>query len=262
MVAPKKSLGQHFLHDANIVSRIVRAAGDLKNTPLLEIGPGLGVLTRAMLEAGATSLYVIEKDTRCLDALETLRRHYPEALHIISGDALKISLDEQLPAGKIKIVANLPYNVGTELLINWLHDAARFESMILMFQKEVGERIVAKPDSDAYGRLSILAQWLCQTEFLFTVPRGAFNPPPKVESAVVKLTPRAVPAYPADLATLEKTTQALFHQRRKMIRASLRAFTPDYEAVLSETGLDPTARPENLTLENFCSLARALASRL
>lgn len=255
----RKNLGQNFLLDLNLTGRIARAAGDLAQTPVLEIGPGPGGLTRALLAQGAQNLIVVEKDPRCLPALEEISAVYPGRLTIIAADAL--TLDEgTLAPGPVKIVANLPYNVGTLLLLKWCKTPQRFVSLTLLYQKEVAMRLASPPRSKDYGRLSVLVQWLFHVKPLFQIPPQAFTPPPKVTSMLVQLTPRAEPLAPADRAALEAVTAAAFGQRRKMLRAALRSLTPQSEALLAQAGISPERRAEELTVEEFCALARAWAS--
>ncbi|MDY0884024.1 16S rRNA (adenine(1518)-N(6)/adenine(1519)-N(6))-dimethyltransferase RsmA [Dongia soli] len=256
-LAAKKSLGQNFLLDLNLTGRIARAAGDLTTGSVIEIGPGPGGLTRALLLHGAKEVIVVERDDRCLAALEEIARAYPRRLRIIAGDALATDVAKLGPSPR-RIVANLPYNIATPLLIGWLTQATAFQSMTLMFQKEVVERLVAKPRTKDYGRLSVLTQWLSEPRRLFDVPPRAFTPPPKVTSSIVQIMPRPSPAYPARLADLERVTQAAFGQRRKMLRQSLRSLFGEAEAVLTELSIPPTARAEELTVEQFCALARRL----
>jgi 16S rRNA (adenine1518-N6/adenine1519-N6)-dimethyltransferase len=257
----RKALGQNFLLDLNLTARIARAAGDLSGSDVLEIGPGPGGLTRGLLAEGARHVLAIEKDMRCLPALAEIAEAYPGRLTVLHGDALAIDpLDHLTPP--IKIVANLPYNVGTELLVRWLTPPAWppfWQSLTLMFQREVAERIVAKPGSKAYGRLALLAQWRCDARIVLTLPREAFTPPPKVASAVVHLTALPAPRFPADAKALERVVAAAFNQRRKMLRASLRGLDAQIEARLSRLGIPPTARAEEIGLEDFCALARDLA---
>jgi 16S rRNA (adenine1518-N6/adenine1519-N6)-dimethyltransferase len=252
-----KSLGQHFLLDLNLTARIARAAGDLRQGVTIEIGPGPGGLTRALLAEGA-HVIAVEKDTRCRGILADIAAVYAGRLDVIEGDALNVDA-ASLGASPRRIVANLPYNVGTELLLRWLQNARAFESFTLMFQSEVAARITAPPDTGAYGRLSIMAQWLCETELLFHINPKAFTPPPHVQSTVVRLTPRQNP-IPARRETLERVTASAFGQRRKMLRQSLRATAPggDAEGLCAATGVDPTARAETLSVEQFCALANAV----
>jgi 16S rRNA (adenine1518-N6/adenine1519-N6)-dimethyltransferase len=254
----KKSLGQNFLLDLNLTARIARAAGDLAGSDVIEVGPGPGGLTRGLLAEGARRVLAIEKDARCLPALAEIAAAYPGRLQVIEGDALQVDPLAHL-APPIKIVANLPYNVGTELLVRWLTPAEWppfWSTLTLMFQKEVAERICAKPGSKAYGRLAILAQWRCEARIVLTLPPEAFTPPPKIESAVVHLTALPEPRFPARAKTLERVVAAAFNQRRKMLRASLRGLDPQIETRLDRLGIRPTARAEEISLEEFCTLAR------
>ena len=258
----KKSLGQNFLLDLNLTGKVARTAGDLSAATVIEVGPGPGGLTRALLMHGAASVVAIERDARCIAALEEISAAYPGRLTIIEGDALTAdfaTLAED--ADDVRIVSNLPYNIGTELLVRWLTVEPWppfWRSLTLMFQREVAERIVAAPDSDAYGRLGVLAGWRSQARIAFDVPRQAFTPPPKVTSSVVHLTPRDQP-LPAPLRALERVTQAAFGQRRKMLRQSLKALGG--EAMLAEVGIDPTRRPETLTVAEFVALANVWTRR-
>ncbi len=259
-LSARKSLGQNFLMDLNLTAKIARQAGDLTACDVLEVGPGPGGLTRALLYSGARKVLVIEKDPRCLPVLADIAEHYPDRLQIISGDALEIDVRQHLTS-PVRVVANLPYNVGTELLIRWLTPEnwpPFWASLILMFQKEVAERIVADPGSKAYGRLSILTQWRAKARIAMEISPQAFTPPPKVTSAVVHIEKRDAPAFPADEATLTKLVATSFGQRRKMLRASLKSLRPDIADVLSASGIAPTERAENLSIEEFCRLARAL----
>lgn len=250
-----KGLGQHFLLDLNITRRIARTAGDIAGKPVIEVGPGPGGLTRALLEAGADPLIVIEKDARFLPLLEPLIEWSGGRLRIVQGDALETDEAALAADRRCAIVSNLPYNVGTPLLVKWLKAGAWRGDMTLMFQKEVAQRIVAKPRSDAYGRLAVLAQARCEARLEFTVPARAFTPPPKIASAIVRLTDRADP-YP-NLGALERVTAAAFGQRRKMLRAALRALTPDAETLLRAAGIEPTARAEEIDQAGFRRLADA-----
>ncbi len=257
----RKSLGQNFLLDLNLTARIARAAGDLSTCDVLEIGPGPGGLTRGLLAEGARHVLAIEKDARCLPALDEIARACPGRLTVIQGDALQIDPLAHLTA-PIRIVANLPYNVGTELLVRWLTPPAWppfWQSLTLMFQREVAERITARPGSKAYGRLALLAQWRAQARIVLTLPPEAFSPPPKVSSAVVHITALPEPRFPADPAMLERVVAAAFNQRRKMLRAALRGLDPGIEQRLARLGIPPTARAEEIGLEAFCALARDLA---
>lgn len=254
----RRSLGQHFLLDLNLTGRIARAAGDLSEGTVIEIGPGPGGLTRALLAAGARRVIAIERDPRCAAALAEIAAAWPGRLEVVMGDALAIDA-ATLGEAPRRIVANLPYNVATPLLIGWLGRIDAFERLVLMFQKEVALRLAAAPRSADYGRLSVLTQWLAQPRRLFDIPASAFTPPPKVTSSVVELKPHPAPLHPADRALLERVTAAAFGQRRKMLRQSLRAATPNPAALLAAAGLPETARAEELTVEQFCRLARALA---
>ncbi|CAA7627201.1 16S rRNA (adenine(1518)-N(6)/adenine(1519)-N(6))-dimethyltransferase RsmA [Magnetospirillum sp. SS-4] len=255
----RKSLGQHFLFDLNLTGRIARAAGDLSAGTVIEIGPGPGGLTRALLDAGAVRVIAIERDDRAVAIQHEIAAAYPGRLEIVAGDAMAIDAAD-LGQPPRRIVANLPYNISTALLINWLRRADSFETMVLMFQKEVVDRLAAPPRSPHYGRLSVITQWRCDVRPLFNVDRRAFIPPPAVTSTVVQLTPRSQPLAPARFETLERVTAAAFGQRRKMLRSSLRQLG-GAEALLAEAGLAGTARAEELPVEAFCALARALDAR-
>ncbi|MGE0724823.1 MAG: 16S rRNA (adenine(1518)-N(6)/adenine(1519)-N(6))-dimethyltransferase RsmA [Alphaproteobacteria bacterium] len=252
----RKGLGQHFLLDLNLTGRIARAAGPLDDGTTIEIGPGPGGLTRALLAEGAAPVVAIERDTRCIAALGELAAAHPGRLEVIAGDALGID-PAGLGAPPRRIVANLPYNIATALLIGWLARIDRYDSLTLMFQKEVADRLTATVGDPAYGRLSILVQWLAVVRRLFDVPASAFVPPPKVTSTVVRIEPRPEPLAPADRAILERVTQAAFGQRRKMLRASLRPLGG--EALLARAGIEPTRRAEELSVQEFCAIARAVA---
>ncbi|HZT87404.1 MAG TPA: 16S rRNA (adenine(1518)-N(6)/adenine(1519)-N(6))-dimethyltransferase RsmA [Stellaceae bacterium] len=252
-----KGLGQHFLLDRNLTDRIARAAGPLDACDVIEIGPGPGGLTRSLLEAGAHRVVAIERDERCLAALADLADIYPHRLDVVSGDALTVDL-ASLSRPPRKIVANLPYNIATALLLGWLDRIGEYESLVLMFQREVSERLVAAPRTKAYGRLSVLVQWLCDVRLLFDVPPRAFVPPPKVTSTVVALTPRPHPLALARKEVLERVTAAAFGQRRKMLRASLKSLGVASEPLLTRAGVSPSARAEELSIYEFCALANAL----
>jgi 16S rRNA (adenine1518-N6/adenine1519-N6)-dimethyltransferase len=249
-----KRLGQHFLLDMNITRRIVRAAGDLRDQTVIEVGPGPGGLTRALLEAGA-QVIAIEKDARFLPLLEPLVEWSGGGLRVVQGDALALDQAELVGDATAHIVSNLPYNVGTELLVRWLKAGSWRGPMTLMFQKEVAQRIVAKPGAEAYGRLAVLTQARCEARLAFTVPARAFTPPPKVDSAIVRLVD-LTNAY-SHLDTLERITAAAFGQRRKMLRSALKSLTPDAEALLLAAGLPPTARAEEIDQAGFRALAEA-----
>ena len=259
-LSARKALGQNFLLDLNLTAKIARSAGDLADADILEIGPGPGGLTRGLLAEGARRVVAVEKDARCLPALAEIAAAYPGRLDIHEGDAL--AFDPGTLAPPVKVVANLPYNVGTELLTRWLDPPAWppfWESLTLMFQREVAERIVAGPGSKAYGRLSILAQWRAEPRIVMDLPPQAFTPPPKVRSAVVHMTRREAPAFPADAKVLSRLVARAFNQRRKMLRASLKGVAPDIEDRLTAAGIAPTQRAEEVSLEKFCALARALS---
>lgn len=261
-LAAKKSLGQNFLLDLNLTSKIARQAGNLADCDVLEVGPGPGGLTRGLLAEGARRVLAVEKDARCLPALQEIAAAYPGRLQVVNADALDLDpLAELTPP--IRIVANLPYNVGTELLVRWLSPPQwppYWTSLTLMFQQEVAQRIVAQPGTKAYGRLAVLAQWRCEARIVMTLPPEAFTPPPKIKSAVVHLQRREEPLFPADAATLSHVVAMAFNQRRKMLRASLKGLSPDIEGFLTSNGLKPTDRAEQVSIEGFCALARALKS--
>ena len=259
-LAANKALGQNFLFDLNLTRRIARAAGPLEGFTIVEVGPGPGGLTRALLAEGAGKVVAIERDRRALPALEEISAHYPNRLQVIEGDALTIDM-QNLVKGPAKIVANLPYNVGTPLLISWLSTEAWppwYASLTLMFQKEVAMRIAAQPGSNAYGRLSIICQWRCTAKKLFDVNRSAFTPPPKITSSIVQLVPRAICEPACSLKALERITAAGFGQRRKMLRQSLKSVFEKPEEVLNKLGIAPTARAEELRVEDFGRLALEL----
>lgn len=259
-LSARKSLGQNFLLDLNLTAKIARQAGKLDECDVLEIGPGPGGLTRGLLSEGARRVLAVEKDSRCIPALQEIAAACPGRLEILEGDALEIDPLAHLTP-PIRIAANLPYNVGTELLIRWLTPPEWppfWQSLTLMFQREVAERIVARPGTKAYGRLAILAQWRAEARIAMSLPPGAFTPPPKVSSAVVHLTALPEPRYPANAKTLERVVAAAFNQRRKMLRAALRGLAPDIEDRLIAVGLRPTDRAEQVPLEGFCALARNL----
>ena len=266
-LSAKKSLGQNFLLDLNLTRRIARAA-DALGSVVYEVGPGPGGLTRALLAEGAARVVAVERDERCLAALAEIAEAYPGRLEIVAADALKIDeveiLREYGETGPVRIAANLPYNVGTALLVKWLTANTWppfWQSLTLMFQREVAERITAKPGSRAYGRLSVLVQWRSQAKILFDVSRSAFVPPPNVTSSIVRLEPLEEPVAPANLADLEAVTAVSFGHRRKMLRQSLKDLAHDAEAMIREAGLNPTQRPEQLAVTEFASLARAWERR-
>ena len=266
-LAAKKSLGQNFLLDLNLTGRIARAAGPLEGATVIEIGPGPGGLTRALLTEGARHVIAIERDERAMAALEEIAAHHPGRLTIVSGDALQfdaVSCLEQSvrERGPARIVANLPYNIATALLVKWLTAEPWppwYDRLVLMFQREVAERIVAAPGSKAYGRLSVLAGWRTQAKILFDVHPSNFVPPPKVTSSVVEFIPRTSP-LPCDRRTLERLTEAAFGQRRKMLRQSLKSIGTDPLPLLAAAGIAPTARAEEIPVEGFVALARAYAA--
>ena len=260
-LSARKSLGQNFLLDLNLTSKIARQAGDLSGADVLEIGPGPGGLTRGLLAEGARHVLSVEKDPRCLPALAEISDAYPGRLTVIEGDALEVNPLAHLTP-PIHIAANLPYNIGTELLVRWLTPKAWppfWDSLTLMFQREVAERIVALPGSKAYGRLALLAQWRCDARIVMSLPPEAFTPPPKVSSAVVHLTALPAPRFEADAQVLNRVVAAAFNQRRKMLRAALKGIAPDIEDRLLSAGIKPTERAEQVPLEAFCALARAVA---
>lgn len=255
----KKTLGQNFLFDLNLTRRIARAAGPLEGATIYEVGPGPGGLTRALLSEGAARVVAVERDERCLPALAEIAAAYPGKLEIVSADALKLDERALFGTSRVRVAANLPYNIGTALLVKWLtleQWPPFWQSLTLMFQREVAERIVAKAGTAAYGRLSVLAQWRSSAKILFDVSRSAFVPPPKITSTVVRLEPLASPVAPARLADLEKVTAAAFGQRRKMLRQSLKGLAANAEERIHEAGIAPTARPEQLSVAEFAALAR------
>ena len=256
-IVARKGLGQNFLLDLNLTGRIARAAGRLDHATVVEIGPGPGGLTRALLAAGARRIVAIERDARCLTALGELAAAHPERLELVAGDALALD-PVALSDPPRKIVANLPYNIATPLLLGWLDRIGDYESLTLMFQREVAKRLTAVPGTKSYGRLSVLVQWLTDAQILFDVPARAFVPPPKVTSSVIRLVPRAEPLASATRSALERVTAAAFGQRRKMLRSSLKALGIPVEPLLKRAGVAPTARAEELSVAEFCALARAL----
>jgi len=254
----RKSLGQHFLLDLNLTRRIAQAAGDLSSGTVIEIGPGPGGLTRSLLAEGASRLIAIERDARCIEALTPLVQAAAGRLEIVEGDAAKIDCSTIGTAPR-RIVANLPYNISTVLLIRWLRDAAAFHSMTLMFQKEVANRLVAAPGTSEFGRLSVMANWLCETRICLNLPARAFTPPPKVDSSVVQFSPRPSPD-PATWEAMETVVAAAFGQRRKMLRSALKTLRMDPMPLLAAADIDPTARAETLTISQFAALARAFSA--
>jgi 16S rRNA (adenine1518-N6/adenine1519-N6)-dimethyltransferase len=262
-LSARKSLGQNFLLDLNLAMRIARTAGPLDGVTVLEIGPGPGGLTRALLALGASRVIAIERDDRAIAAIEEIAAHYPGRLEIIAADALNFEPRAHSPFDRARIVANLPYNIATALLVKWLSVEPWppwYDSAVLMFQREVAERIVAQRGSSCYGRLSVLAQWRCEARIAFDVNASAFVPPPKVKSSLVRFVPRATP-LPCDRATLEGVTQAAFGQRRKMLRQSLRSLGTDTPRLIEAAGLDPTARAEDISVEQFVLLARIVGEQ-
>ncbi|MQT11722.1 16S rRNA (adenine(1518)-N(6)/adenine(1519)-N(6))-dimethyltransferase RsmA [Segnochrobactrum spirostomi] len=260
-LAARKSLGQNFLLDLNLTGRIARAA-EVEDRVVVEVGPGPGGLTRALLTAGARRVIAIERDERCLPALAEIADHYPGRLQVISGDALAVDFPALVGGEPAQIVANLPYNVGTALLVGWLESEPWppwWRSLTLMFQREVAERIVAPPGSEAYGRLGVIAGWRTEAKILFDISPAAFTPPPKVTSSVVRLIPRTT-LLPCAAADLSRVTAAAFGQRRKMLRSSLKSLGGDTAALIEAAGLDPTARAETVPIEGFAALARAVAA--
>ena len=261
-LAAKKSLGQNFLLDLNLTSKIARLAGSLHDYDILEIGPGPGGLTRSLLAEGARKVIVLEKDPRCAPVLNDIVKVYPKRLSVFNVDALNFDPNSHLRA-PVRIVCNLPYNVGSELLIRWLTPTKWppfWSTMTLMFQREVAERITALPCSKAYGRLSILSQWRADTKIVMSLPPEAFSPPPKVHSAVVHFQALKTPRFPAPEKLLLATVAMAFNQRRKMLRSSLKSAAPNIEKLIQNAGLNPTARAEEISLEGFCALARELAN--
>ena len=256
----KKSLGQNFLLDLNLTSKIARYAGNLDQFDILEIGPGPGGLTRSLLHEGARKVVAIEKDNRCIEALEEIQATFPGRLKLLQGDALSTDASEHL-ADPVRIIANLPYNIGTELLVRWLTSKtwpSFWQSMTLMFQKEVANRIVASPGSKAYGRLSVMSQWRCHTKIAFNVPASAFTPPPKVESALVHFEALKEPKFPAEVEVLEFVVSKAFNQRRKMLRGALKGYFQNVEEGLVSIGVLPTKRAEDITVQEYCAMSQIL----
>ena len=249
----RKSLGQHFLLDANLIARIARQAGNLAGRNIVEVGPGPGGLTRALLDTEAATVTAVEVDSRAVRAITELQSHHAQRLTIIEADALAVDLAELVPAPR-QIIANLPYNIGSPLLVGWLRQASHWEKLTLMFQEEVAQRICAAPDSDGYGRLGVLAQWVATCEFRLRIPPQAFSPPPKIHSAIVVITPHATQPEPELFRAMERMTAAAFGQRRKMLRGSLKSVGG--ESLLSKVGIDGSRRAETLTIAEFDSLAR------
>jgi 16S rRNA (adenine1518-N6/adenine1519-N6)-dimethyltransferase len=263
-LAAKKSLGQNFLFDLNLAARIARAAGPLEGVTVFEVGPGPGGLTRALLALGAARVIAVERDDRAVAALQEIAALYPDRLEIVAADALSFDAAGRLGErqGPARIVANLPYNIATALLVSWLGIEPWppwYDCAVLMFQREVAERIVASPRSKSYGRLSVLTQWRCEARIMFDVNASAFVPPPKVTSSIVRFVPRSAP-LPCDRRLLERVTQAAFGQRRKMLRQSLRSLGADTAVLLEAAKLEPTARAEDIPVSGFVALAQALAA--
>lgn len=260
-LAPDKRLGQHFLLDPAILARIAAAAGPLAGRTVLEIGPGPGGLTRALLAAGAARVVAVERDPRCVAALADLATAAAGRLRLVEADALAFDPSGLAPPGALLVVANLPYNIGTELLLGWLRRAECFDRLVLLFQREVALRLVAAPGGAAYGRLSVLAQLVCRVVRLFDLPPGAFLPPPRVASSLVRLVPRPDRPSGVELAAIERVTAAAFGRRRKMLRQSLKSLGPEPEALLAPLGIPPTLRAETLPPATFRALARALPAQ-
>jgi 16S rRNA (adenine1518-N6/adenine1519-N6)-dimethyltransferase len=259
----KKSLGQNFLLDLNLTARIARAAEPLENITVVEVGPGPGGLTRALLALGARRVVAIERDQRAIAALEEIAARYPGRLDIVADDALRVDVREHLGPERARVIANLPYNIATALLIDWLTAEPWppwYDALVLMFQREVAMRIVAKPGGKAYGRLAVLASWRTDAKILFDVACTAFVPQPKVTSSVVRLDPRPVPLA-CDAQALQRVTEAAFGQRRKMLRQSLKSLGGDTAALLAAAGIKPTARAEEIPVDGFVALARAFRSQ-
>ena len=256
-IAAQRRLGQHFLLDLNLTGRIARAAGPLDQATIIEIGAGPGGLTRALLAEGARHVVAVERDPRCLAALAELAAAYPGRLDLVAGDALALD-PVALSTPPRKIVANLPYNIATALLLLWLARIGEFASLTLMFQREVALRLTAAPRTKSYGRLSVLTQWLAEPRILFDVPARAFTPPPQVISTLVGIVPRPTPLAPAARPVLERVTAAAFGQRRKMLRSSLETLGLPVKPLLDRAGIPPTARAEELTVAQFCALAQAI----
>lgn len=254
----KKSLGQNFLLDPQLLARIARAGGDLKEKHVIEIGPGPGGLTRALLDTGAHAVHAIERDDRCIEALQSLVTAANGRLILHAEDALKVDYETICPAPRA-LLANLPYNIATPLLVDWLEKIHLFDSLTLMFQREVADRLTAVPRSKEYGRISILAQWLCHVEKKFDIPPGAFLPPPKITSSVVHFVPRDNVSERPLFKFIERATGAAFGQRRKMLRQSLKSLGVDTEKLMTECGITPTARAEEIDVAGFVRLAQALA---
>jgi 16S rRNA (adenine1518-N6/adenine1519-N6)-dimethyltransferase len=262
-LSAKKTLGQNFLLDLNLTARIARAGGPLDGITVVEVGPGPGGLTRALLAEGARRVIAIERDDRAIAALEEIAARYPGRLEIVPGDALEFDAPSALGQERARVIANLPYNIATALLIGWLTGPwpPWFDMLVVMFQREVAERIVAAPGGKSYGRLAVLANWRCETKILFDVSPSAFVPPPKVTSSVVRLSPRAQPLA-CDAGVLQMVTAAAFGQRRKMLRQSLKSLGGDPLALLAAAEIDPTARAEEIPVEGFVKLANVFSGQI
>ena len=256
-IAPTKKLGQNFLFDLNLTRKIASFAGDLTKNMIIEVGPGPGGLTRSIIERGAVHLVVIERDIRCIAALEELQSMHPGILHIINDDALTLK-EEDIVSTKAKIIANLPYNIATTLLFKWLHKIELFESLTLMFQKEVAMRIAAKPRTKEYGRLSVAAQFLCDIEVNFDIPPTAFFPPPKVTSTVITLTPKKTPYLDVTFTEIENITKILFANRRKMLRSAMKTNFVNGEDILADAKIAGTRRAEELDIEDICTIIKSI----
>ena len=267
-LSAKKSLGQNFLLDFNLTRKIARASGPLAGAVVYEVGPGPGGLTRALLAEGAARIIAVERDRRCIAALEAIARAYAGRVEVVSHDAMKVDEPKLLAqfnaAPPVRVAANLPYNIATALLVKWLTVAdwpPFWSSLTLMFQREVAERLVAAPGSSQYGRLSVIGQWRTRSRIVFDVDRHAFTPAPNVTSSLVRLDPLTSPCGEARVADLERVTAALFGQRRKMVRTSLKQLSPDVNALLAPTGIDPQARPQDIAVPQFAALARSYRER-
>lgn len=258
-ISPNKKLGQHFLFDIGIIDKIVNTVPNLRYKTILEIGPGPGGLTSSLLQHGAKKVIAVEVDQRCIDVLNQLATAFPNKLRVLNTDAT-ILKEEELGFNKLTIVANLPYNIGTHLLIKWLNKIQLFDEIVIMLQKEVAVRICAKPNTKNYGRLSIMSQWVCEVDLLFDVEPEYFVPPPKVLSSVVRLKPRMQPLFTCSKLALEKVCEHAFGMRRKMIKSSLKRLIPDIEKVLLELSINPQYRAEQLTIKEFCKIARFIDS--
>jgi 16S rRNA (adenine1518-N6/adenine1519-N6)-dimethyltransferase len=261
-LAARRSLGQNFLLDLNLTARIARAAGPLEGVTVVEVGPGPGGLTRALLALGANRVIAVERDERCVAALQELAEHFGDRLRVVAGDAMQVDLASFVQGAPARVVANLPYNIATALLVSWLTVEAWppwYDMLVLTFQREVAQRTVAVPGTKAYGRLSVLAGWRTTAQILFDIAPRAFVPAPQVTSSVVRLLPRAHPLA-CDRRLLERVVEAAFGQRRKMLRQSLKSLGVDAPALLAAADIDPTARAEDIPVEGFVGLARALAA--